>query len=130
MTILNIDTDILRSLVSTAEKTNEEISEACTLLNQIVVHNDWECDERTRINENTVTNRTSALTIQNHATAFYNAIKQASSLFDEAENKNITRVNGLDDKIGKIASVVPGITGGISSPDIVTFDDFASTLEE
>ena len=130
MANLYIDTDTLQSLVTTAAQTNEAITDACTLLNQIVVHNDWQCDERTKINENTVTNRTTALTIQTHAAAFYSAIKQAAELFAEVENKNITRVNGIDEKIGQITSIVQGISGGLSSPDIVAFDDFSSKMEE
>lgn len=129
MSILVIDTDALRDAVTTAKQTNDAITEACTLLNQVVIHNDWECSERTQINANTMANRQTAQEIQDHTSAFYQAITQASAQFDEVEQNNITRVNGVEGILSQIVSVVPGITGGIDSPAISAFTDMKDSLE-
>lgn len=130
MKYLDIDTDILRSSVAVADQANALVSEALTLLNQVVIHNDWQCKERYQINENTMADRQTAQEVQSHATSFYYAVKQASEQFDEAEQNNIGRVNQVDGLLGQILSVVPGITGGSSAPAMVSFDQIRSSLEE
>lgn len=128
MAYLDIDTDILRDSVITAEQTNASISEALTLLNQIVIHNDWQCPERYRINENTMANRQTVQEIQNHTSSFYQAVKQASQRFDEAEQTNISRVNQVDGLLSQMLTIVPGITA--AAPSIVSFDSIDSSMEE
>lgn len=119
MAILDIDTDILRQSVATAKRTNDAITEAMNLLNQVVIHNDWKCQERVRINDHTVENRTLAQTIQGWSSNFYNAIEQTSQLFDESEQEAIRETNSLDEVIGRIAKVdVGGFTEVTSFPDI------------
>lgn len=108
MAFLNVDTDLLRSSVSVAEKTNDAISEAATLLNQVVVHNDWECSERNQINSYTMENRETAQKIEGYASSFYNAVKNASARFDTAEQEMRQKTNTVDDPISRIVSVVPG----------------------
>ena len=108
MAFLNVDTDLLRSSVSVAERTNDAISEAATLLNQVVVHNDWVCSERNQINSYTLENRETAQKIEGYASSFYNAVKNASARFDAAEQEMRQRTNTVDDPISRIISVVPG----------------------
>ena len=129
MAYLDIDTEVLRSAVTTAQQTNDLISEALSLLNQVVIHNDWACQERTQINANTITNRQKAMEIQKNTAAFYQAIRQSSEQFDEVENNNVNRVNQVDNLLSQILSVVPGITGP-AAPSIVSFDGIKSSLEE
>lgn len=128
MAYLDIDTDILRSAVTTAKQTNEAITEAYNILNQVVVHNDWECIERTQLNEKTVANREEAREIQNNSSAFYSAIEKASVQFDEVEQRNISRVNRVEELLSQILSVVPGITGD-GAPAITSFDSIKDSLE-
>lgn len=135
MIVLNIDTSVLRSSVSVAEQTNEAITEAANLLNAIVVHEDWTCTERERIKEMTLANKQKAQEIREHGQAFYSAIKTASEKFDETERESCRRINGVDDIIGKVISVVPGITdsamgaGSGSDISIVDFANLSSSLE-
>lgn len=132
MIYIDIDTGILRSSVATAEQANASISEALSLLNQVVIHNDWQCKERYQINENTLANRQTAQEIQNHASSFYHAVKQASEEFDEVEQNNIRRVNQVDGLIAQILTVVPGMLESASPlpPTMVSFDQIKSSLEE
>lgn len=130
MAYLDIDTDVLRSSVATAEQANASISEALSLLNQVVIHNDWQCKERYQINENTLANCQTAQEIQNHASSFYQAVKQVSEQFDEAEQNNIGRVNQVDGLLGQILTVAPGIMEDLSSPTMVSFDQIKRSLEE
>ena len=130
MAYLDIDTDVLRSSVATAEQANASISEALSLLNQVVIHNDWQCKERYQINENTLANRQTAQEIQNLASSFYQAVKQVSEQFDEAEQNNIGRVNQVDGLLGQILTVAPGIMEDLSSPTMVSFDQIKRSLEE
>jgi hypothetical protein len=138
-TILNIDTDILRSSVSVAEQANSEIDEAASLLNAITVHEDWMCTERDKIKEMTLTNKQTAQKIQERSAAFYSAIKTASENFDATEQENNQNINGVDDIIGKIASTVPAIseqvfggTGGcvLTDPSVIDVSDLASVAAD
>lgn len=137
MIVLNIDTSILRSSVSVAEQANTAITEASNLLNSITVHDDWVCRERDRIKEMTLSNRQNAQQIQERSSSFYSAIKTASEKFDTTEQDSCRRINGVDDSIGKITTVVPKITesifGGSGSGadiNIVDVQQFAAAMEE
>ena len=119
MAILDINTDVLRQSVSTAKRTNDAITDAMNYLNQVVIHNDWMCKERYRINDHTVENSTLAQTIQSWSSGFYNAIENASQLFDETEQEAIRETNTLDELIGRIPRVdAGGFTEITSFPDI------------
>lgn len=137
MVILNIDTEILRSSVNVAEQANEAITEAANLLNAITVHEDWNCSERDRIKEMTLSNKQKAQQIQQRSSGFCAAIRTASERFDTVEQESCHRVNGVDDIIGKISTIVPKITetvfgGSGTGPDIniVDIQEFAKAMEE
>lgn len=137
MAVLNIDTSVLRSSVSVAEQANGALTEAAELLNAIIVHEDWICTERDRIKEMTLANKEKARELQNHGTAFYSAVKTASEKFDATEQESCRRINGVDDIISKISTVVPqisesvhGIAGLGPDIDIINFEHLSSALEE
>ena len=113
MAILNIDTSILRSSVSVAQQANEAISEAASLLNAITVHEDWICTERDRIKEMTLANKQKAQQIQERSSSFYSAIQTASERFDSTEQDSCRRINGVDDIIVRISTVVPKISENV-----------------
>ena len=113
MAILNIDPSILRSSVSVAQQANEAISEAASLLNAITVHEDWICTERDRIKEMTLANKQKAQQIQERSSSFYSAIQTASERFDSTEQDSCRRINGVDDIIGRISTVVPKISENV-----------------
>lgn len=131
MAILDINTDILRQSVSTAKQTNDAISEALNLLNQVVIHNDWKCQERDTINNHTIENRTKAQTIQGWSSSFYSAIEQSSQLFDESEQQSIRDTNWIDDAVAGITNVVPGGFSALGSAvaSAVPFQNVKNTLE-
>lgn len=110
---LNIDTSILRSSVSVAQQANEAISEAANLLNAITVHDDWICTERDRIKEMTLSNKQKAQQIQEKSSSFYSAIQTASERFDSTEQDSCRRINGVDDIIGRITTIVPKISENV-----------------
>lgn len=135
MAILNIDTSILRSSVSVAQQANEAISEAASLLNAITVHEDWICTERDRIKEMTLANKQKAQQIQERSSSFYSAIQTASERFDSTEQDSCRRINGVDDIIGRISTVVPKISenvhggsGSGSGINIVDIQGMADTM--
>lgn len=110
---LNIDTSILRSSVSVAQQANEAISEAANLLNAITVHDDWICTERDRIKEMTISNKQKAQQIQEKSSSFYSAIQTSSERFDSTEQDSCRRINGVDDIIGRITTIVPKISENV-----------------
>ncbi|MGN1141073.1 MAG: hypothetical protein ACI4TF_07725 [Oliverpabstia sp.] len=137
MRILNIDTSILRSSVSVAERANETIEEAANLLNSITVHEDWICRERYKIKEMTLSNKQKAQQIQERSSAFYSAIKTSSERFDTTEQDSCHRINGVDDIIGKVSTVVPKISesvfggaGAGSDINIVDMIGIGNAMEE
>lgn len=133
MQVLHIDTSMLRSSATIAEQTNAAISEAASLLNQIIVHEDWVCTEREQIKKMTLANKQKAQQVESHADAFYAAVKSASERFDEKEQELNSRINGVDDVISRVMNVVPGITAASGIGDgisVVEFSDISSALEE
>lgn len=133
-TYLELDTELLRNTVSAAEQTNSQITEAVSFLNKIIIHNDWICDERDAINRNTERNKQTAQKIQNNASSFYKAIKQASVDFDSEEQGQITEINKVDDMISKILNVVPNTISGASniasSISIVDFGNLSKSFKK
>lgn len=135
MAYLDIDTDELRTLTTTALRTNDSITEAMNLLNQVATHNDWNCPQRDQINTNTLNNRLKAQMIQGNSAAFYSAIKSASDEFDQAEQNLVNRQSGLDDVIGRVASIVEGMGAGgaaeaaLNAPNMMYFDNMKDSLE-
>ena len=96
-----------------AQQANEAISEAASLLNAITVHEDWICTERDRIKEMTLANKQKAQQIQERSSSFYSAIQTASERFDSTEQDSCRRINGVDDIIGRISTVVPKISENV-----------------
>ena len=99
--------------MSVAQQANEAISEAASLLNAITVHEDWICTERDRIKEMTLANKQKAQQIQERSSSFYSAIQTASERFDSTEQDSCRRINGVDDIIGRISTVVPKISENV-----------------
>ena len=132
MAYVDINTDELRTLTTTALRTNDSITEAMNLLNQVATHYDWKCPERDRMNQNTLANRSKAQQIQSNSTAFYEAIRESSDEFDQTEQDLISRQSALDDVIGRIASVVEGgigTAGSLAAPNIASFTNMKNSLE-
>ena len=128
---LDINTDLLRSSVATAKIANDALTEAADILNRIIVHDDWGCPERTQINNNTLENKALVNSIQSKSSSFYHAIENSSQRFDEIETSNVQRTSSIDDVVGRILNVVPGITGAASVGSniaITSFSDIASSL--
>lgn len=130
MTMLDIDTDELRSAVAVAKSANEEITAAMDLLNKIVVHNDWECPQRETIKDNTINNRQTAKNIQECANALYLVIEEASVKFENTEQEIIRLTNQVDSIIASVASIVPGAyNDGGSSPSMVPASSVKGAVE-
>ena len=131
-TMIQLDTDTLRSTVVSAEQTNNQITQAMNLLNQIVIHNDWECQERDAINNNTVIYQRMVAQVQANSTLFYNAIKRSSQAFDEKEQSLITKTNGVDELISSILCVNPAVISSESTAasevSIVDFGNVSGSM--
>lgn len=128
MSILDLDTDILRDTVTAAEQANSDITEAMNLLNQIVVHDDWICKEREIIKNYTLSNRQKVQELQSNADSFYKAVKQSSERFEEMEQTILQRVNQVDDLLSKIHNVVPTLGAGAAggSISIASFENLSN----
>ncbi len=127
--ILDLDTDVLRSSVSVAERANDEITNAMNMLNQIIVHDDWICPDRELLKNKTLENRTLIQNLQNDSTAFYKAIESSSARFDETEQTCIQRTNQVDALIAQIKNVVPGLAGSVSIGNDIAITKFNDDQE-
>lgn len=137
MAKLSIETVELKNAAMIAENANAIISEAASLLNAITVHEDWMCTERDRIKEMTLSNKAKAEQIQEKSSSFYSAVKTSSERFETTEQDNCTRMNTVDDQIGKISTVVPKISenvhggsGSGASISIMDLQGLASAVTE
>lgn len=115
--IIDLNTDQLQSAVQIARSANAAITDAANLLNSVVVHNDWQCPERTEINDNTTRNRGQSLTLQADAERLYNNICYAAEQFLAAEQEVSNSFNAVDSPIASFLSKVPGTWGTTSSTD-------------
>ena len=113
---LDLNTEQLQSAVQIARSANEAITDAASLLNGVVVHNDWQCPERTEINDNTARNRSQALTLQTDAERLYGSICYAAEAFLAAEQEVVNSFNAVDGPIASFLSKTPAVsTSGIGS---------------
>lgn len=149
--LIDINTDQLQSAVQIARAANEAISDAAGLLNSVVVHTDWQCPERSEINDNTARNRSQALTLQADAERLYNNISYAAQAFLSAEQQVSNSFNTVDGPIASFLSQTPaaavsehawgaaqkvlqsaggGVLGGIKqASDVVHFGTIADMLK-
>lgn len=86
MHILDIDTALMRQVVSAAATASGAVDNATDALSRISVHNDWGCREKTAINQNAATCRAKIQQLQENANAFLNNVRLAADEFDETEN--------------------------------------------
>ena len=131
MAVFDIDTDELNALAGTASSANDLISEALQTLQSVTTHNDWQCAERTRINNYILQNRQMASTLQQNAAAFYQAISKAAELAYQSEQSYLQKQNELDDLVGRIENVVPGIsqTGSVDGGAVPLISDFKNVVD-
>ena len=61
----------------------------------------------------TLANKQKAQQIQERSSSFYSAIQTASERFDSTEQDSCRRINGVDDIIGRISTVVPKISENV-----------------
>ena len=107
---IDVNTEELQSAVQIARRANETITQVAALLNSVVIHNDWQCPERSEINSNTIRNRADSLTMQTDAENLYNAILFASERFLEAESQLARSFDSVDGLIGQYLSVVQTVS--------------------
>ena len=105
--MIDMNTQQLQAAVQAARAANEAISDAARLLNSVVVHTDWQCPERSEINENTTRNRSQALTLQADAERLYNNINYAAEAFLAAEQQISSSFNTVDGPIASFLSQTP-----------------------
>jgi hypothetical protein len=146
--LIDINTDQLQSAVQAARAANEAISEAAGLLNSVVVHTDWQCPERSEINDNTIRNRSQALTLQADAERLYSNINDTAEAFLLAEQQVSGSFNTVDGPIASFLSQTPasgvsehawgaagkvlesaGVSGIKKATDVVTFGTIADMLK-
>lgn len=109
--IIDINTDELENAVQIARQANAALTEVAELLNSIVIHNDWQCTTRDRINDNTSRNRQQSMQLQNDAEALYNSINYASQEFQAAERTIASSFDAVDGLISGFLSHTPSLSG-------------------
>lgn len=105
--IIDLNTEQLQTAVQIARSANAAISDAASLLNSVVIHTDWQCPERTEINENTANNRSQALTLQADAERLYSNIFYAAEAFLAAEQEIASSFSAVDSPISSFLSMTP-----------------------
>ena len=132
MSILEIDTDILRQSVTVAESANQQITDAMNMLNKISVHDDWNCPYRETLKERTLNNRAKISEIQSNSSNFYQAVKTSSERFDQAERDCISRQSIIESALETIHNIVPISSGGApinTGPKIPNISYFANLAD-
>lgn len=118
--IIDLNTEQLQTAVQIARSANEAITDAASLLNSVVIHTDWQCPERSEINNNTASNRSQALTLQADAERLYSNICYAAEQFLAAEQEVSNSFDAVDTPIAGFLSKVPAVNepiGGAGSQE-------------
>lgn len=113
--MIDLNTEQLQTVVQIARSANAAITDAASLLNSVVIHNDWQCPERSEINQNTSRNRSAALTLQSDAERLYNNICYATERFLAAEQELSNSFNAVDSPIASFLSKVPNMFGSATT---------------
>lgn len=105
MIIIDIDTMVLKGLVSAASVANESIDNAVDALNRVSVHNDWGCKEKNAINDYAITNRNKIKKIQENSRGFLNEITHVANEFETSENSIIDWFTSVESILGDLLKV-------------------------
>ena len=105
--MIDINTDQLQSLVQVARAANMAITDAAQLLNTVVAHNDWQCPERTEINNGLISNRTQSLALQTDAERLYTNSCYAAEQFLAAEQEILAKFDTVDGPIASFLALAP-----------------------
>lgn len=106
--IIDLNTQQLQTTVQMARAANEALTDAANLLNTVVVHTEWQCPERTEINDNTTRNRHQSLVLQADAEQLYRNICYAANAFEAAEREVASSFSTVDSPIASFLSKTPG----------------------
>ena len=137
--MISIDTEILKQLVNVARATNEDITGAVDILNCVITHNNWNCKERSIINEYTVKNKTQIKKLKEVSDGFLNAILCISDEFANTEKSIPEMFSSVDAVIGQIISIPTYInnfpqSAGFIAREIVsgnkTLDKVGKTIQQ
>lgn len=149
--IIEMDTDILREASLSTKSANDMIDQVAALINQIVVHNDWICDERETINEYVTENQNQVRYLQSCVESLYRAVLDCLAHFEAAQEETANSFNTIDDLIAGVLSLTPGtisannqVSGsavaglwnaGLSdntsaAPNLCSFDTIESAMNE
>ena len=110
MIIIDIDTLILKELVSASSVANDAIDNAVDALNRVSTHNDWGCKEKHAINDYAITNKNKVKRLQENSRNFLNVITQISNEFEASENSIINSFPPIESIISDVISIPPQVT--------------------
>lgn len=123
--IISVDTEELSRMASMALNANSEIENSASRLSLVVEHNDWNCKERDRINENITTIKSSHQKLTEDMAEFSAALNKIAAVFSEAEQSLPNEFQHIDTMIGSALS----LTGSAVSSGAVTAASVNSLAE-
>ncbi len=103
--MIDINTDDLKNLAQSAKLANQEINAAANLLNQVVVHNNWNCRERDQLNGYTLDNKKRMQALHEVSDDFLNKVIRLSGEFETVERQIPDMFHGLDAIVSKAVSI-------------------------
>ena len=102
MKVFNIDPEILKSVTTSAKAASNGIGEACSYLDRVSQHYDWDCSEKNRINSNAVDNKKIANTIRENMSSFLNEITKVYTEIIETEDRLPSMWTGVSENIADV----------------------------
>lgn len=125
-----LDTGVLSELVLAASATTEMIDNAVDALNRISTHYDWECKEKSAINEYAVTNKNKIKQLQENTRNFLNVLSQISKEFETEENSLISIMPDLESVISSVIAIpiCTDVIGTVGNP--IINDGVSSIVDE
>lgn len=119
---IKIDPDNLESMSIIMENATDALSEAVTLMMQIVSHRDWTCKERKKINEEIENIQKAVKIILFWGSAFAKVVRLVLKRLREKENRLSGIFEAIDSIIGRIIGIKPStiITEGQNIINTIT----------
>ncbi len=104
--IIDIDTLLMNRAVREMVNACNEIDKAVDAIQSVKQHNDWQCKERTRINELNDQSKKDVMKLRDNTYSYANALKDVANDFDQEESSIISIFQDLTSVISDALNIV------------------------
>ena len=109
--VISVNTEKMNELSNLAMNISSELSEACSCLSPVTIHNDWNCVERDNINEAIMINKKCVGELMSCAENISSVVAKTADSFTEFEMKNPQALLGLHSTLSESLAIYTPSSG-------------------